>query len=326
MNPKIPLFVGLDLGGNHVKVGLGTGRDETLIWDDTVPSRVAEGRDAILVAICDAVRLALSHAASCHGTVAGLALGTPGVVGRGTGEVLYEVSNLPDWKGVNFRRTFDRAFGLPSLVDNDANVAAFAEATFGAGRSEPSVVMVTVGTGIGGGAVIEGTILRGDHGAGMELGHIPRIDDGVPCGCGRSGCLESYAGGRSMHREWLRRLANGGETEVDGRSLESLELRDLIVAAERGDAVAVAVLEDGARHLGIGLVTALHLVNPSAVVLGGGIVDGCSWFADRVESAMRQRALPKATDRLTVRRAQFGNRAGVIGAIALCAEEMGAES
>jgi len=326
LKSKIPLFIGLDLGGNHVKVGIGSGDDENLLWHDSVASRVDEGRSAILDAIAGAVRLAESEVISRGGFVGGVGLGTPGVVDRQSGEVLYEVSNLPDWKGVNFRELFRREFDVPSLIDNDANVAAYAEARFGAGRDSHSVIMVTIGTGIGGGAVIEGVILRGDHGAGMELGHIPRIDQGRRCGCGSLGCLEAYAGGRSMLSAWRDRLREEGAQAVAGRSLDELVLRDLILSAMADDAAAVAILNDGARHVGIGLVAAIHLVNPTVVVLGGGVVDGCPWFADRVESALRERGLPKATDRMTVSMAQFGNRAGIIGATALCAREFGDRS
>ncbi|MCA8961173.1 MAG: ROK family protein [Planctomycetes bacterium] len=315
MSGKKPLFAGLDLGGNHVKVGIGAGETSELVWDAVLPSGVADGREGILRALVVAAESAACAVESRGAVLAGIALGSPGVVDRRTGRIRYEVANLPDFKGVDLGGTLRGAVGVPAVVDNDANVAALAEALFGAGRGHDTVVMATVGTGIGGGAVIDGRLVRGDNGAGMELGHIPFDERGPLCGCGRRGCLEAHVGGRALRREWIERLGS------DAREGDALTLRDLIDAASSGDATALAVLDDGADRLGVGLTAALHLLNPSALIIGGGVVDGFPRFFDRTEASLRARALDKALDGLVVRRAEFGNRAGVIGAIALAARE-----
>lgn len=324
MTEAKPLFVGLDLGGNHVKAALGGGRSADLVWDTSVPSRADEGREGILAALVEAATAVIARAHELDVTVAGVALGTPGVVDRQTGRVKYDVANLPDWKGVDLRGLLEGRLKRPAVVDNDGNAAAFAEARFGAGAGAPTCVMATVGTGIGGGAVVDGVLLRGDLGAGMELGHVPRVDGGRECGCGKQGCLEAYAGGRAMREQWIERLRAGegrAPGDLDVGDLDTRTLRDLIDRSNVGDALATEILERGAVHLGIGLTAALHLLNPSVLVLGGGVVDGVEWYAATVEATLRDRALAKALDGLSIRRATFGNRAGVIGALALAADE-----
>ncbi|MEE8142941.1 MAG: ROK family protein [Planctomycetota bacterium] len=305
------LFLGLDLGGQHIKMGFGTG-DAVLEWKGQRSSAAAQGRAEILDSLCQGVEEGQKAAAERGGTLHGIGVGTPGVVEAGSGRVRYDVSNLPEWGGVDLPRLFQERFQLPTWVENDANLAAFGEARWGAARDLDPMVLVTVGTGIGGGAVLDGKLLRGSHGAGMELGHIPLERNGRRCGCGKRGCLEAHAGGRALLEIW--------EEEMEKRSL-SLSLSDLMEAANQDQGVARRVLEEGAEHLGVGLVAVLHLLNPACLVIGGGIADGCPWFVERVEAKLRERALPSALDPLVVRRAQFGNWAGVIGAVSLAREQ-----
>ena len=153
------LFIGLDLGGTEIKVGLGEGGAE-LTWEKVIPSRADEGRDAVLDALGSAGREALSVAAESGRQVVGVGLGSPGIIDHRTGRVVFAPSNLPQWKGLELRGFLEDQLERPIHLDNDANCATFAEASFGAGKGHGDVVMVTVGTGIGGGAVVAGRLLR----------------------------------------------------------------------------------------------------------------------------------------------------------------------
>lgn len=317
------LRLGLDLGGNHVKVALGTGWGAELEWSDSVPTDTASGRDGVVDALRAATDLGFRFAADSGRRVEAIGLGTPGVVDT-DGRVLYPIANLPGLEGFRFGEVFDR-YDVPVAIENDGNVAALAEARFGAGRGAQSVVVATVGTGIGGGAVIGGELYRGASGAALEIGHIPWFRpsgeeapsglDAHPtprrCGCGRWSCLETVAGGRGMLARWKDRGASG---------VSDATLRDLIERGNDGDTDARAILDDAADALGQGLSGVLSILDPDCLILGGGVIDGVPGFAERVERTLREWALPKSLARLTIATAEFGNRAGVLGALSLAAQ------
>lgn len=309
------LFIGLDLGGSEVKLGLGTA-EGTLLWQDRRPSRAREGGAAILEVLGAAAEAARVVARDEHGAeVRALGLGTPGVVDPATGRIRYPVTNLGGWCGTDLRGFFRERVGLPAVIENDANAAAWGEYRRGAGRGARSLVMATVGTGIGGGAVIDGRLLHGANGGAMELGHTLFRADGRPCNCGLIGCLEAYAGGRSMAQEWGRRRTEGGTAEEPEPSLSAL-----LTADREGDVLAREILDDGARALGRGMVSALHLLNPDVLVLGGGTMDARPRHHELAVESLRTSVLPKAIEELEIRKAECGNDAGVIGALCLAAE------
>lgn len=317
------LFVGLDLGGTEIKAGLGEG-DAELTWERVVPSRVEEGRDAVLEALADVGAEALAAAAERSRPVVGVGLGSPGIIDHRTGRVLFAPANLPEWKDLELGSFLEERLGRPIHLDNDANSATFAEASFGAGRGHENVVMVTVGTGIGGGATVDGRLVHGARGAGMELGHVPLVPHGGrPCSCGKDGCVEAYAGGWGMRREWIAALEARDLVEWNGRPAAESTLRDLIGAAVVGDPDAAKIMAEGADALGTALVAALHLLDSRALILGGGIVEGYADYVPMVEARIRDRALEKVLDGLVIAKAQFGNRAGVLGAVALARDAFG---
>ncbi|MFQ5654887.1 MAG: ROK family protein [Planctomycetota bacterium] len=312
------IFIGLDLGGTELKVALGAGDDE-LLWQARRPSHGSRGGDAILEAIAGGVEEARAQALASGLEARGVGLGTAGVVDPETGRVRYEVANLKDWRGIDLKGFFEERFQLPAVIENDANAAAYGEAMLGAGRGRSLVFMVTAGTGIGAGCVIEGRLLRGAAGAAMEFGHTRYAPGGRACRCGKVGCLEAYAGGWGMARTWEERLAAEGEKEWRGVPLAELGPSQLIEAAGSGEEGATAALEAGATALGEGLGVALHLLNPDLLILGGGFLEGWPRYGERVEEVLEASLLKKAFDPLSIERARFGNRAGVLGAIALAA-------
>lgn len=304
------LFIGLDLGGTEVKAGLGDA-DGTLLWHHRAPSRAREGGEAILAALGAAAEEAIAEAGRRGGEVRALGLGTPGIVDRESGRIRYPVANLGGWHGTDLAGSFRARFGFPAVIENDANAAAWGEYRRGAGRGAHSLVMATVGTGIGGGAVIEGTLLRGASGAAMELGHGVYIAGGRACPCGLAGCLEAYSGGRAMAEEWARRRGRDpGSAPGPG---------DLLAAELAGDPVAAEILDEGARALGHGLVSALHLLNPEVLVIGGGIPEARPRHRELALESLRAHILPKALDGLATPAAALGNDAGVVGALLLAA-------
>ncbi|HIA26863.1 MAG TPA: ROK family protein [Planctomycetes bacterium] len=312
------LFIGLDLGGTEVKSGLGSA-DGSLCWTERTPSEAHLGKDAILQALEAAVRAALDEARNRGAQVRGIGLGTPGVVDPTDGVILYPVANLGGWHGTDLKGFFADRFNLPAVIDNDANAAAWGEYISGAGRGARVMLMVTVGTGIGGGAVISGELVRGASGGALEVGHTLFEASGRPCNCGLTGCMEAYAGGWGMVSDWRERLASDRHEAVAGKKEEELTVTDLIAAGLSDDPLANEVLDDGARALGAGLMSAIHLINPDVVVIGGGVIDARPRHLQLLEETLREKVLPKALARLEIVRATHGNQAGVIGAVALAA-------
>jgi len=309
------LFIGLDLGGTEVKVGLG-GADGALIWRDRAPSHAREGGEAILEALGAAAGAAIAEAARRGGEVRALGLGTPGIVDRANGRIRYPVANLGGWHGTDLAGYFRARFGFPAVIENDANSAAWGEYRRGAGQGAQTLVMATVGTGIGGGAVIEGTLLRGASGAAMELGHTLFRAGGRACPCGLAGCLEAYSGGRAMAEEWAQRRGADPTRSPDAAPSPS----DLLRAEREGDPIAAEILDAGARALGHGLVSALHLLNPDVLIIGGGILEARPRHRELAIEGVRAHVLPKAIDGLSIRPAACGNEAGIIGALLLATE------
>lgn len=296
-------FAGLDLGGTEIKVGLCTPEGEE-IWSDRFPSNAEQGQEAILKALAEAGQIAIETALRESGKVVALGLGTPGVVDPDQGTIRFPVANLGGWHGTDIVGFFREKFGVPSVVENDANAAAWGEYRSGAGVGARNLLAATVGTGIGGGAVIEGELLKGAVGGAMELGHITWEPGGRPCNCGLIGCMEAYSGGWGMAKEWGRRLGAG----------ESPGVSDLVKAGLAGDPLANDVLDEGARILGAGMMSAVHLLNPDVIVIGGGIIDARPRHLELIEESLRNHLLPKALADLSVVKARQGNRAGWIGA------------
>ncbi|MEC9475528.1 MAG: ROK family protein [Planctomycetota bacterium] len=303
-----PLFVGLDLGGTEIKVGL-CGSTGELVWSDRRPSHAHLGQEAILQALGEAVDGALAEAESGGNRVQAIGLGTPGIVDPDSGVIRFPVANLGGWHGTDIVGFFRDRYQMPAVVENDANAAAWGEFSTGAGKGARILLAVTVGTGIGGGAVIDGEILRGAIGGAMELGHILYEPGGRPCNCGLIGCVEAYAGGWGMAAQWGRQRQLSDPPSVS----------DLVKSALDGDEEANQVLDEGARVLGAGMMSALHLLNPDVVVIAGGIIDARPRHLELIEDALRSSVLPKASAELRVVQAHHGNRAGLIGA-AMCAE------
>ena len=189
-------------------------------------------------------------------------------------------------------------------------------------------MVVTVGTGVGGGAVVHGRLLRGSAGAGMELGHmaapyVPGLIDGEAptCSCGRSGCLEAHVGGWALRKQWVVRLRELGP--LSDAAEASVTLRGLLEQGQGGDTHAIALLRRAATCLGHGLRVAIQLLDPAVVVLGGGVVDGCPPWVGWVRKVLDATRVDAAGGNPKVRNAKFGNQAGVLGAIALAAERLG---
>jgi glucokinase len=223
------------------------------------------------------------------------------------------------------REHIARVFGLPTAFQNDANAAAFGESWAGAGKHAHSLVLFTLGTGVGGGIIIGDTVVQGEHSHGGELGHM-KIEMTNPrqCGCGRWGCLEAYASATAVVKRAMEALAQPGAQScltAGVKKAGGLTARDVFEAAATGDAVADRLVEDTAYYLAVGAVNVMHSIDPDMVVFGGGMVGAGTDFLLRIRRHVQKLAFPVPAERTIVSYAQLGSDAGFIGA-AGCARQL----
>lgn len=305
------LAIGIDVGGTKIAGGVvdPAGRVLTLVRAETPADDVGRTREAII----DMVRrLAAGH------RVTGVGIGSAGWVDATRDRIRF-APHLA-WRDEPLREHVADAVGLPVVVENDANAAAWAEFRFGAGRQcQGSMVMLTVGTGLGGGFVLDGRLLRGGHGFAAEPGHVQAVPGGEPCRCGRQGCLEMYVSGRALVR--YARQGAAATPEAAGELLrlaggvERITGVQVTAAARAGDPVARAAFGELGRWLGAALADLVQLVDPELLVIGGGVVEAGELLLAPVREAY-QRALGQRgrLPAAPVQPARLGNLAGVVGA------------
>jgi glucokinase len=273
--------------------------------------------DALLDGLEHAVRNVIRDA----GQPEAIGVGVPSQIDYETGTVESSV-NIP-LMGVPLREELGRRFGMPVFVDNDANCAALAEAHIVGVRD---LVMLTLGTGVGGGVVMEGLTFRGAHGLGAELGHMTINPDGPACpgNCPNRGCLEAYCSGQALERDATELASDKPDSGLAGRAGPDGRVsgRELVAAAEEGDPDALRLAENFARMLGVGIATCVNVFEPERLAIGGGVSRVSHLFLDRAVDEAGSRALPALWKRVTIALAEGGADAGVIGAGVLAALEI----
>lgn len=302
--------IGIDVGGTKVG-GLLVGEDGEVLAQETADTP-AEDVEATMETI-----YRVAHALSGRGEPEGIGIGAAGMVDFEAGTLRF-APNLA-WKEVHIRDLVREHTGLSTVVDNDANVAAWGEYRFGAGRGYRDVLVVTVGTGIGGGIISGGRLLRGAHGFAGEIGHFIVEPGGPWCGCGNQGCWEQVASGRALDRA----AREGAETRPDSLIAtlgggHGAEGRHVWEAARRDDRMAIRILDAVGRRLGEGIAGLANVLDPEAVVIGGGVADIGDLLLDPAREAFRGAVeAPDHRPEVPLVPAQLGNRAGAIGAAAL---------
>jgi glucokinase len=309
--PSPGLSVGIDIGGTKVAGGVVDGRGRVLARArrDT-PSRDAALVEATIIAVVEELRAA-------HDVVA-VGIGAAGFVDAARARVRF-APHLA-WRDEPLRDAVTATLGLPVVVENDANAAAWAEWRFGAGRGESHLVMVTLGTGIGGGVVLDGRVQRGRYGMAGEFGHMVVVPDGHRCECGNRGCLEQYASGNVLGRE-ARELAHAGSpvavglVERVGGNIDALVGPVVTEAAREGDACAVELFEDVGRWLGVGLANLAAALDPGLFVIGGGVSDAGELLLGPARESFRRTLTGRGyRPEARIVRASFGPEAGLVGA------------
>ncbi len=319
---EAPYFIGIDLGGTNIKSGVVDNKGRCLGYA-TVASHVQEGPEAGAGRMALAAKEALSQAGLQMEQVSYVGLGTPGMMDIPTG-LLLNIPNLPGGSNFPIRDRVSQNVGLPVAYANDANAAAYGEFWVGSGCQYPSMLMLTLGTGVGGGIIIGEFLLEGENSHGGECGHmiIDCSEEARLCSCGGRGHLEAYCSATAVAARACEAVAGGRQSSLAEQCgpERTLTSRDIHQAAESGDALALEIILDTGRYLGIGITTLMHILDPAAVVLGGAMNFGGRdnavgrRFLEATMDEVRKRAFPVLAQNTSINFASLGGDAGFIGA------------
>ena len=292
-------YIGIDLGGTNIAAGI-TDTEGNILYKGSLPTGASRGRDAIIGDIATLCRMLCRDAKIAFDEIGRIGIAVPGGVDAASGEILF-TPNIP-LSGINICEILSaKLAGKPVLLANDANAAALAEARVGAARGAKDAVMITLGTGVGGGIVTDGKIYTGFNGLAAELGHFVIQKDGVPCGCGRRGCFEAYASATAlirMTKEELDRCFVSGEGTLMA-----------------GDAAAKRVIETYIGYLASGIASLINIFQPEVFIIGGGVSNEKQFLLDLLLPRIDAEDFAKnAKKRTRIVIATCGNDAGIIGA------------
>ncbi|HEM4249212.1 TPA: ROK family glucokinase [Streptococcus suis] len=316
MSKKI---IGIDLGGTSVKLAILTTEGEIQEkW--SIKTNILDDGSHIVPDIIDSIKQRFDTHGLTKDDFLGVGMGSPGVVDSEAGTVI-GAYNL-NWKTLQLvKDQFEAALGLPFFIDNDANVAALGEQWVGAGNNNPNVVFMTLGTGVGGGVIAAGNLIRGVKGAGGELGHIT-VDFNEPfaCTCGKKGCLETVASATgivNLSRRYADQYAGDAKLKQmidDGQDVTAKDVFDL---AKEGDDLALIVYRHFSEYLGVACANIAAVLNPAYIVLGGGVSAAGEFLLDGVRKVFAENSFPQIKESTQIVLATRGNDAGVLGAASL---------
>ena len=305
--------VGIDLGGTNIKGGL-VRRDGTVVIKKSIKTEADGGADHVIQRIAGLVSDLVAEGKIDRAEIAGVCVGSPGPLDSKTG-VIFDAPNL-GWRDVSMRENLEPLVGMPVFVENDANVAAYGEAWVGAAKDSKCTILLTLGTGIGGGIVIDGELWRGVTDTAAELGHMSINYDGPVCGCGTRGCIEVYASAPAVARRMREAVESGRDSSLKAKILGGIEVdsKAIYEAAVEGDALSREIIEETGRFLGIAVASYVNIFNPDYVILHGGMVNAGDMLLGPLVEEMKGRCFEASRRDLKILPSALKGDAGIVGA------------
>lgn len=309
--------VGVDLGGTFIKAGV-VDEEGRILSRVKIDTQYARGPDAVVSRIALAASKAVERARLTWARINAVGLGAPGIFEPVTG-VVSICPNMPELAGMELTGQVRERIGrkhVKVFLDNDANLAAFAEYWVGSDGDTRDLVLFTLGTGIGGGIILKGDIWRGSWGVAGEIGHMNLFPDGVRCGCGNHGCLEAYASAPALARRFREAVAAGRPSSLAPllARRDMVTAKDIARAAADGDRTCRELIEETGRFLGVGVMNMLHILNVERVIFAGGMSAAGEMLLEPIRAEARRRTLPLAMRNVEIVFSRLGNDAGLIGA------------
>lgn len=302
--------VGVDLGGTKIYTAL-VDLDGNMVKEITVKTEAHKGDKAVLEKLISTIDTVLEGIDINE--VKAIGVGSPGPLDVKKGLIVY-TPNLP-FKNFNIVQPIKEKYNIPTYLDNDANAATLGEFMFGAGKGSTNMVYVTVSTGIGGGAIINGNLFRGSTANALEIGHTTVMKGGPRCGCGNTGCSEAVASGTAIMKRGREAVESKVETSL--KNYDEVTAKEVFTEAEKGDKVSQDILNDALSYLGITIANIANSFDPDKIVMGGGVSQAGNIVFEKIDYEMERRCLKIIYDNCKIEKAVLGGKAGVLGAAAL---------
>ncbi len=302
--------VGVDLGGTKIYTAL-VDLDGNIVKEVTVKTEAQKGDAVVLEKMLNTIDDVLIGTDISE--VKAIGVGSPGPLDVENGLIVY-TPNLP-FKNFNIVKPIRDKYNIDTYLDNDANVATLSEYMFGAGKGSKNMVYVTVSTGIGGGAILNGSLFRGSTSNALEIGHMTVMKGGPRCGCGNTGCAEALASGTAI----MKRAKEAVESKIDTslKDYEEVTAKEVFLEAEKGDKVSKDILNDALSYLGITISNIANSFDPDKIIIGGGVSEAGRIVFDKIDFEMERRCLKTIYNNCKIEKAVLGSKAGVLGAAAL---------
>ena len=314
-------LIGVDLGGTNLKTGL-------LSMDGNILKKVVTdtggGKDIVLEQIVNSIKNIIGNSGKDKSEITGIGIGTPGLVDSEKG-IIRGLTNIEGFENVRMKEYVESALDIPTFIDNDVNVMAYGELKCGAGKDAMNIVCLTLGTGVGGGIIIDGRIYRGSSLSAGEIGHIPVNVDGPKCICGGRACLESYIGRDRIIKRTIEKLTQRKESIIPKlveEDLKKITPKIICEAAEAGDMLAIEIWRETAQYLATALTGIINVLNPELIVIGGGIANTGKYLFDPLRETIKKRVFQFLAKKTRIVCAQLGEEAGIIGSAMLAKDSI----
>lgn len=309
-------FIGVDLGGTKISGAVVDCRNN-MVSMHTVPTLASSGEDGVMGRIICVLEKVIEKAKIDKKDVVSIGIGAPGPLNIKEGTII-TTPNLP-FKNFNIVKAVEEKFHIPVYLDNDGNVAALGEYTFGAGKNATNMIYVTVSTGIGGGAVLNGKLYRGSSNNALEIGHITLEKNGPRCNCGNYGCAEALASGTAIKKAAIYEVQRGAKTSL--ANYKDITAYEVFKEAEKGDAVAKSIRDNALNYLGILISNLINSFDPDVIVIGGGVSSAGDIVFNVVKEVVNNRCFNAMAENTKIVPSALKSNAGVMGAAALAMME-----
>lgn len=312
-------YIGIDLGGTNIAIGL-VDEDGNILYKDSTPTGVGRPFEVIMRDMGELALRVVKDSGHDMSEIGGVGIGSPGVANDETGELVF--SNNLYWHNVPMRSELHKYIpeNLPIHIDNDANVAGLAEFAAGVSKGVKNSVFLTLGTGVGSGLVIDGKIVAGSHHVGAELGHMCIVVDGEQCSCGNKGCWERYTSATAL----INRGREAAEANPDcliakkcGGDLDKIDAKIVIDSAREGDPEAKRIFDNYINYLAVGIINIINILDPEVIAIGGGVAKAGDFLLDALRKRYQEIIFYKDMPYARIELAVLGNDAGIIGAAML---------
>lgn len=306
------IYLGIDIGGTAVKFGLVNGEGVMVSEVSEYSVKFDNYETPIIETVVKSAKEFMSKNNKNFFDINGIGVSATGGINSKLGIVEGSAGHIKNWEGTNIKKRLEAEFGMNTVVLNDANAAALGEMWKGAAKGRENVVVMTIGTGVGGGIIVDSKILLGSKGFAGEIGHIPVNVDGEECSCGNTGCIEHYGSTSALVRNIKNAVILG---EIIGINEDEIDGRLIFKQVSAGNKVVIKYVDEWINYISAALVGLVHIFNPEMVILGGGVSKQKEFFVDKVRDKVLHSVMDNFAQGLSIEAAELGNNAGIIGAV-----------